>query len=68
MLKRVVILMMTNVITQIANRIQKPPSGAGFLEVVKNVGWCYGKYHVSSLIRNFVFLCQNVGSIKGYFL
>ena len=29
-LKRVAILMMTNVIAQIANRIQKPPSGAGF--------------------------------------
>ena len=29
-LKRVAILMMTNVVAQIANRIQKPPSGAGF--------------------------------------
>ena len=25
-------------------------------------------YHVSSVIRNFVFLCRKVGSIKGYFL
>ena len=29
-LKRVAILMITNVAAQIANRIQKPPSGAGF--------------------------------------
>ena len=29
-LKRVAILLMTNAIAQIANRIQKPPSGAGF--------------------------------------
>ena len=32
---RVAILMITNVTPQIANRIQKPPSGAGFFEVVK---------------------------------
>ena len=25
------------------------------------------KYHVGSVIRNFVFLCRKVGSIKGYF-
>ena len=25
-------------------------------------------YHVSSVIQNVVFLCRNVGSIKGYFL
>ena len=32
--------MMTNVIAQIANWIQKPPSGAGFFRGgVKNVGW-----------------------------
>ena len=24
-------------------------------------------YHVSSVIRSFVFLCRKVGSIKGYF-
>ena len=35
MLKRVAFLMMTNVIAQIADRIQKPPSGARFLEVGK---------------------------------
>ena len=29
-LKKVAILIMTNVIAQIADRIQKPPSGAGF--------------------------------------
>ena len=28
-------LIMTNVIAQIADRIQKPPSGAGFFEVGK---------------------------------
>ena len=28
--ERILILMMTNVIVQIANRIQKPPSDAGF--------------------------------------
>ena len=28
----------------------------------------FGKYHVSSVIRSFVFLCRKVGSIKGYFL
>ena len=39
-LKRVLILMMTNVIAQIAYQIQKPPSGAGFFwRWVKNVGW-----------------------------
>ena len=39
-LERVVIFMMTNVIVQIANRIQKPPSGAGFYyRWVKHVGW-----------------------------
>ena len=39
-LKRVAILIMTNVIAQIADRIQKPPSGAGFLSRwVKNAGW-----------------------------
>ena len=59
--------MMTNVISQIANRIQKPQV-LDFFEVGKNVGRYYGKYHVSSVIRNFVFLCRKVGSIKGYFL
>ena len=39
-----------------------------FSRWVKNVGWGYGKYHVSSMIQTFVFLCRKEGSIKGYFL
>ena len=35
MLKRVAILIMTNFIAQITEWIQKPPSGAGFIEVGK---------------------------------
>ena len=37
MLKRVAILMMTNVIVQIADQIQKLPSGAGFFRGGSNM-------------------------------
>ena len=61
--------MITNVTARIANRIQKPASGAGFFRGgYKMEDGDTENYHVSSVIQNFVFLCRKVGSIKGYLL
>ena len=65
MLKRVAILIMTNVIAQISVGFRSLRQVLDFFEVGNDVGWVFGKYHVSSVIQSFVFLCRKVGSIKG---
>ena len=68
-----IVILVINIIAiaQIAFPIQSYQSGAGFYagEVaktpgVKHGGWCYGKYHISSLIQDFVFSTRKKGCIR----